>query len=366
MTQKNEVPALVVSLLITIGLFGGGIWWWTQRTSNATGGLSGSGSSDASNDTTNSSSDNRSPQSNLSLPTEQSNLRSFADVQNVPSGLFNYGGSTTWAPIRGEVDPDIQRAWSNFQLRYTDPVTGTPGSSSGIRMLLSNQIAFAQSSRSLRAEEYQEAEQRGFTLREVPVAIEGIAFAVHPDLEIPGLTLEQVKNIYTGQLTNWSEVGGSNLPITPYSRRLEDGGTVDFFVENVLEGKAFGNNVQPVVNTTTAIRQLSQNPGGLYYASAPEIVGQCTIQPLALGRHSDELILPYQPPLVPASQCPAQRNQLNTEAFRTGNYPLTRRLFVIIKQNGQADQQAGEAYANLLLTLQGQESLRRIGFIPIR
>jgi phosphate transport system substrate-binding protein len=365
MTQKNEVPALVVSLLITIGLLGGGIWWWTQRTSNATGGLFGNGSSDVSNDVTHSS-DNRSPQSNPSLPAEQSNLRSFADVQNVPSGLFNYGGSTTWAPIRGEVDPDIQRVWSNFQLRYTDPVTGTPGSSSGIRMLLSNQIAFAQSSRSLQAEEYQEAEQRGFTLREVPVAIEGIAFAVHPDLEISGLTLEQIKDIYTGQITNWSEVGGSNTPITPYSRRLEDGGTVDFFVENVLAGEALGSNVQIVANTTLAIRQLSENPSGLYYASAPEIVGQCTIKPIALGRRSDEVISPYQPPLVPAPQCPAQRNQLNAEAFRTGNYPLTRRLFVIIKQNGQADQQAGEAYANLLLTFQGQESLRRAGFVPIR
>jgi phosphate transport system substrate-binding protein len=198
------------------------------------------------------------------------------------------------------------------------------------------------------------------------VAIEGIALAVHPASAITGLTLEQVKGIYTGQITNWSELGGSNVPITPYSRRLEDGGTVDFFVENVLGGEAFGSTVQSVANTTTAIRQLSENPGGIYYASAPEIVGQCTIKPIALGRRPDELITPYQPPLITPDQCPAQRNQLNVQAFRNGDYPLTRRMFVIIKQNGQVDQQAGEAYVNLLLTLQGQESLRRAGFVPIR
>ncbi|WP_416675909.1 PstS family phosphate ABC transporter substrate-binding protein [Egbenema bharatensis] len=376
MAQKNEAPALIASLLITAGLLGGGVWWWMQRTSNPPGQGENSAASSQGNSTQGNSTQGNSTQETGSQSTTEpgtatttpnpTNLRSFSDVPDVPEGLFNYGGSTTWAPVRGEVDPEIRSAWSRFQLRYTDPVTGTPGSSAGIRMLLSNQLAFAQSSRPLASEEYQEAQQRGFTLREVPVAIEGIAVSVHPDSAVTGLTLEQIKGIYTGRITNWSEVGGSNGPITPYSRRLEDGGTVDFFVENVLEGEALGSTVQFLVNTTTAIRQLSENPGGIYYASAPEIVGQCTIKPIALGRRPDELITPYQVPLIPPDQCPAQRNQLNVEAFRSGDYPLTRRMFVIIKQDGQLEQQAGEAYANLLLTLQGQESLRRAGFVPLR
>jgi phosphate transport system substrate-binding protein len=366
MAQKNEAPALIVSLLITAGLIGGGIWWWTQRTSNNPGDSVRATDAGRSSSIESGTAIANNPDESDAASPEAANLRSFTDVSNVPSGLFNYGGSTTWASVRGQVDPEIRSTWSSFQLRYTDPVTGTPGSSAGIRMLLSNQLAFAQSSRSLNAEEYQEAQQRGFTLREVPVAIEGIAFAVHPRLTVAGLTLEQVKGIYAGRITNWREVGGSDLPITPYSRRLEDGGTVDFFVENVLEGADLGSTVQTVANTTTAIRQLSDDPGGIYYASAPEIIGQCTIKPIALGRRPDELVTPYQAPLIPSDQCPAQRNQLNFAAFRTGDYPLTRRMFVVIKQNGQADQQAGEAYAQLLLTLQGQESLRRAGFVPIR
>jgi phosphate transport system substrate-binding protein len=367
MAQKNEAPALLLSLLLTLGLIAGGLWWLTQRSGGNLTQVFG-----ADSNSTPSASPNLPPASTASP--NQSSARSssaqaattFADVENVPSGLFNYGGSTTWAPVRGQVDPAIQQAWSSFQLRYTEPITGTPGSSAGIRMLLANQLTFAQSSRSLSAEEYQEAQQRGFTLQEIPVAIEGIAVAVHPSLEVAGLTLDQLKGIYTGQFTNWEQVGGPNLPITPYSRRLEDGGTVDFFVENVLGEESFSGGVTFVTNTTAALQQLSADTGGIYYASAPEIVGQCTIKPIALGRRSNELIVPYQSPLIPASQCPAQRNRINLEALRTGQYPLTRRLFVVVKQNGQVDQAAGEAYANLLLTNQGQTLLNQAGFVPIQ
>ncbi|MEW5860699.1 MAG: PstS family phosphate ABC transporter substrate-binding protein [Cyanobacteriota bacterium] len=344
MSQKNETTILVLALLLTLGLLGGGFWWFTNRSGVDLGGL----------------------RSNPTNQSTQSTGETFAQVQGVPSGLFSYGGSTTWAPIRKEVDSDIQTVWPKFVLRYTDPTTGAPGSGSGIKMLLNNQLAFSQSSRSIKDEEYQQAQARGFTLKEIPVAIDGIAVAVHPSLNIPGLTIPQLKDIYTGKITNWNQVGGSNLPITPYSRRIEEGGTIEFFAENVLEGQKFGANVQFIGTTTEALRQVADNPGGIYYASAPEVVGQCTVKPLPLGRNSNEWVPPYQEPFVPLSRCPSQRNQLNAAAFQSGQYPITRRLFVIVKQNGQADQQAGVAYAQLLLTAQGQNLMSKAGFVSIR
>ncbi|MBD2089563.1 hypothetical protein H6F67_06820 [Microcoleus sp. FACHB-1515] len=86
---------------------------------------------------------------------------------------------------------------------------------------------------------------------------------------------------------------------------------------------------------------------------------------LAIGRQSGQFVAPYQGQIFLSPQCPGQRTQLDLDALRD-NYPLTRRLFVIVKQNGQSDQQAGEAYANLLLTRQGQDLLRQAGFVPIR
>lgn len=300
-----------------------------------------------------------------SSPKATNRPQTFAEVET-PQGLFNYGGSTTWAPVRGEVDPVIQSVIPSFQMRYTDSLTEPPGSSTGIRMLIEGQLSFAQSSRPLKTEEYQEAQTRGFTLKQVPVALEAIAIAVHPDLAVPGITVTQLRDIYTGQITNWSQVGGPDLPIILYSRAPGTGGTVDFFLEEVLAGAPLAGNVQFVYNTTLALRAVSENLGAVYYASAPEVVPQCTVKALPIAKEPGEFVPPYQEPYIPLEQCPAQRNQLNQEAFEAGEYPITRRMFVIIKENDQLDETAGNAYANLLLTEQGQRLLEKAGFIPIR
>ncbi len=345
MSKKNETVVLVLTLIVTFGLTSGIFFWLIKNSGIKLFSL------------------NNNSSHTLKQP---SSINTFAQVTNVPSGLFNYGGSTTWAPIRKEVDSVIQTVFPKFQLRYTDPITGAPGSGSGIQMLLNNQLAFSQSSRPIKDEELKQAQQRGFTLQEIPVAIDGIAIAVHPNLSIPGLTISQLKDIYTGKVTNWQNLGGPNLKIRPYSRRQQEGGTVEFFDENILEQAKFGANVKFISTTTQALREVAKNPGSIYYASAVEIVGQCTVKPLPLGRKSDRLVPPYREPYIPPSQCPQKRNQLNTAAFKSGEYPITRRLFVIVKQNHQSDQQAGEAYANLLLTSQGQELISKAGFIRIR
>jgi len=106
---------------------------------------------------------------------------------------------------------------------------------------------------------------------------------------------------------------------------------------------------------------------GIYYSFCPRIVvPQCSIKPLPLGRTQGQYITPYQEPLVLPSECPSKRNKLNIEAFQSGKYPITRNLFVVVKQNNQIEQQAGVAYANLLLTEQGQELIFQAGFVKIR
>jgi phosphate transport system substrate-binding protein len=345
MSQKNEILPLLLTVMVTSAVLGGIAWWLLNKTFPNLNDRSNSSSSSSSNNQIS---------------------ETLAAVKNVPEGLFNYGGSTTWAPIRKEVDFIIQQVWPKFRLVYTDPTAGTPGTGSGIRMLIENQLAFSQASRSLKDEEIQRAQQRGLTLKEVPVAIDGIAIAVHPDLPVSGLTITQLKDIYTGKISNWRQVGGPNLAIIPYSRRKEDGGTVEFFIDQVLEKADFGSNIKYVYSTTSALRKVSQNLGGIYYASAPEVVPQCGIKTLPLGKSENKLVAPYQEPSIPSSQCPQKRNQLNELAFQKGEYPITRRLFVIIKQNGQLDEQAGEAYADLLLTDQGQELIEKAGFVPLR
>ncbi|MEL6385320.1 MAG: PstS family phosphate ABC transporter substrate-binding protein [Cyanobacteria bacterium J06626_18] len=354
MSRKNETPILIASLLVTAGLLGGGYWLFTRNNAVNLGSLPGVG--------------NGSSTTNPSAPTTSGGANTgdnFVAIQGVPSGLFSYGGSTSWAPVRGIVDPVIEQAHPNFDLRYTNPVSGPPASGTGINMLLANQLSFAQSSRPLTADERQRAEAEGFTLKELPVAIEGLAIAVNPDLAVEGVTIDQLRDIYLGQLTNWSQLGGPNVPIVAVSRPPE-GGTVAFFTEAVLGGATLSGSVSIINSTTEALRFVGSTPGAIYYASAPEVVGQCTVKPIAVGRQSDQLVSPYAGSYVPPQNCPAQRNQINTDALRSGDYPLTRRLFVIVREDGQPDQQAGEAYVNLLLTQEGQTLLNEAGFIAIR
>ncbi len=76
MSQKNETAILILSLVITVGLVGAGLWWFLQRSGTNSGGNAPS-----------------------NQPT-QTSRQSFAQLQDVPAGLFSYGGSTSWAPIR--------------------------------------------------------------------------------------------------------------------------------------------------------------------------------------------------------------------------------------------------------------------------
>ena len=159
---------------------------------------------------------------------------------------------------------------------------------------------------------------------------------------------------------------GPNLEITAYSRPPSTGGMVDFFTSKILQNQEFGANVEFVSTTTQALRQLANNPGSIYYGSAPAIVPQCTVKPLPLGRQEDNLVAPYQQPLVPASECPKRRNRLNIKALRTAQYPLTLYLYVVFLQNEGDESQIGQAYANFLLTTQGQKLITKAGFIPVK
>lgn len=285
----------------------------------------------------------------------------IADVPNVPQGIFNYGGSTTFATLRSPQNIKLMtQAFPQFQLRYTDPIVDQPGSGTGIQMLIQSQLSFAQSSRALKAPELAQSKARGYTLEEIPVALDGIALYINPELiklGLNGLTLEQVQAIFTGRVRNWKQVGGPDLRIVPFSRTLKSGGTVDFFEENILKKEPFGSNITFVRDTTSGIRRVAMNPGGISYASASEIIGQQSIRLLKLSKKNSKAFV---------SPCgDTACTTINSQAFINGSYPITRRLMVIIKRDGQRDEQAGLAYANMLLSDEGQVLISQSGLVPL-
>jgi phosphate transport system substrate-binding protein len=339
------IRGLVIGELVTI-LIIGGLWLWLRPRL-----FIAYGASSSSNQSTDQGSGSR--------------TSTFKTLTNIPSGSFNYGGSTAWAPIRQLVDSQIQSTRPELHLHYVHPTDTSPGSGSGIRMLLNGQLDFTESSRPLTAKESAMAQQQGFDLVAHQVGTDGIAVVVNPALKVSGLTIDQLQQIYQGHITNWKQVGGPDLLITPFSQKPENADTA-FPPNQVLEKQELGSNVEYVYSTTEALRRVHQTPGGLYFASAPAVVPQCMVKPLPIGRTSTQFISPYREPLVPLNQCPLKRNQVNTEAIKNGSYPLIAKLFVIVKQNKSREQQAGEAYTRLLLSDQGQKEIEQAGFIPIR
>ena len=305
------------------------------------------------------------------LPESTSNINpardfkdSFTDEvveKDVPSDTFKYGLSTTWATIRGTVDTEIQKAFPNFKLKYVDFPLDETGSFTSIEKLSDNSIAFAQYS-------YPLTEQQQKKFKEIPIANDGVAIAVNPKLNVTRLTLDQLKDIYTGEITNWNQVGGPDLKIKPLSRN-EAGGTVKFFKEKVLGDPEYSFSpqlVKKVQTTTLGLREVYKQKGSIYFASAPEILGQCDVKPLWVGKDINYLVPPYQKSNEEKiSKCPENPNSFykaNVDAFSDQSYPLTRKLYVVVKLDGSKDQKAGEAYAKLLLTRKGQHLIEAAGF----
>jgi phosphate transport system substrate-binding protein len=283
---------------------------------------------------------------------------SLAAVFNVPTMKARYGGSTSFAPLRTDrIVGLIAMAQPGFELIYVEPPSGhKPGSSSGIKMLLDGQLSFAQSSRPLREEEYNAAKNRGFSLEQKAVAIDGIAVFVNPQLSLPGLSLSQLKDIYTGKITNWEQVGGLDLAVNLVSRDPQSGGTPEYFQETVLDRQQFAKAIKTYArDSTDLIRKVAHTPGAIGYATTAEICNQSIVKSLAIATQAKQNFVN-----------PCDGKQVNQVAIANNLYPITRRLFVIIKRDSTIDEQAGISYVNLLLSEEGQQLIEEAGLVRIR
>ncbi len=304
--------------------------------------------------------DHQSPpsQSTPAEPQETSGLQlrnSMQEVQNVPAGLFNYGGAHTFAALTSAgINEAISQAHPEFRLRYTEPFDAEPGSGTGINMLINGELSFAQSARPLEENDHNKAKALGFALEQLPVAIDGVAFYTHPDLEIPGLSIDQLQAIFRGQVTNWKQVGGPDLAISPVALDPKTTSVLKLLLGG--EGDDLSPKVQIVRDYTTAIRKIIATPGGISYGSAPLVATQESIRPIALAKANTK---EYMSPLT-------EDRQINAQAFLDGTYPMTRRLFIIIRRDGSVDEKAGISYTSFLLSKEGQEIIKKAGFVPLR
>lgn len=247
---------------------------------------------------------------------------------------------------------NLGQAWAEAFMKANPKVsvavTGG-GSGTGIAALLSNTCDIAELSRELKPEEIEMARQKGFEPKQITVALDGLAVVVHPANPLSRLTLDQLAAIFSGSVSNWQEVGGSDLPIVILSREVNSGTHV-YFKEHVLRrGRKdsqveFAANALMLSSSQAIADEVAQNPGaigyfGMGYISAKE-------RALAIALNADS---PYIQPTI--------ANVISQA------YPISRPLLMVT--HGQPSGLVAR-FLDFVLSAAGQKIVVKIDFVPVK
>lgn len=256
------------------------------------------------------------------------------------SGAVTIKGSDTllvlnqrWAEAYGQKNP-----------RATVNVSGG-GSSIGITAFVNGTADIAASSRPMRQSEIQRARSRGSVANEIPVALDGLAIIVNAGNKVASLTMDQLRQIYVGQINNWSQVGGENMPITVFSRD-SNSGTYGFFQQNVLRNQNWGKGVRFLPSTSEELREVARTAGGIAYGGVAYFKGNTKVR-----------IVPVAPRAGAAPIAPTEEN------VRSKKYPIWRYLYYYT--NGKP---AGETkrFIDFVLSPEGQAIVEKVGYYSLR
>ena len=174
------------------------------------------------------------------------------------SGTVSTDGSTSMEKVIGALSESYMAANKDVTVNYNPT-----GSGAGITAVQEGTCDIGLSSRALKDEE------KAAGLQETVLAYDGIAIIVHPDNLVSDLTLEQIAQLYTGEITNWKDVGGNDAEVVLIGREAASG-TRDGF-ESITGTKDKCQYRQELTSTGDVITTVSQNPDAIGYASLASI-----------------------------------------------------------------------------------------------
>ena len=174
------------------------------------------------------------------------------------SGTVSTDGSTSMEKVIGALSESYMAANKDVTVNYNPT-----GSGAGITAVQEGTCDIGLSSRALKDEE------KAAGLKETVLAYDGIAIIVHPDNPVSDLSIEQIAKLYTGEITNWKDVGGSDAEVVLIGREAASG-TRDGF-ESITGTKDKCQYRQELTSTGDVITAVSQNPDAIGYASLASI-----------------------------------------------------------------------------------------------
>ncbi len=249
------------------------------------------------------------------------------------AGEIAVKGSTTVQPI-------MQKAAETFMAQHKGVVVSisATGSGDGAKALIDGSSPLAMMSREMKPSEIQQANARGIHPKQIVIAYDCITPIVNKANPVRNLSLAQLKDIFTGKVTNWSQVGGANAPIAVVSRDSSSG-TFEYWGEHVLKKERVYARAQMQASNGAVAQAVSKQRDaigyvGLAYAKAPGLK-DLTVDGVA-GSIASTL---------------------------NGTYPVSRGLYLYT--NGEPTGDVAK-FVSYILSPAGQKIVSSVDYIPLK
>ena len=246
---------------------------------------------------------------------------------------------------------NLALAWAElYQQEHPEVRISVSGGGSGVGLtaLLNGTVDIANASRQIKPEESAQAQAHGIQPVEFIVARDAIAVIVHPDNPVGQLTLQQLSDVYSGRINNWSGVGGENRPIVRLSRETNSGTHV-YFLETVVRlgqpdnHTLFSTDTLLLPSSEGIVNEVRQNPNAIGYDGLGYVPPD--LKTIAIARGPGKVYV------LPSA---------TTVNDRT--YPIARDLYMYT-----AGEPTGtvKVYLEWVLGPEAQAVVDRLGFVPI-
>ena len=273
----------------------------------------------------NNSADNTNSDNNTSAAQTSGEASKDEGTANL-SGSVSTNGSTSMESVIGVLSEQFMADNSGVKVTYD-----ATGSGTGIESVSNGSCDIGLASRALKDTET--------GLVSTTVALDGIAIIVNADCGVSDLTVEQIASIFTGEITNWSEVGGEDLEIACIGRE-SGSGTRDGF-ESVTGTEDACVLAQELTSTGAVIEAVSNSKNAIGYASLSAVEGQDGIKALTVG----------------GVEC-------SEETVLDGTYEIQRPFNLITKEGAELSE-AAQAFLEFATSADAAELIRGAGAVPV-
>lgn len=263
-------------------------------------------------------------------------ISAFLFIMAIGASLYakdlTMSGSTTVFPI-------AQRAAEVYMDGNPDTYISVRGGGSGVGIsdIIMGRVDMANASRAIKTGEIKQAKENGVNPIGTVIANDGIAIIVNPACGLTDITKEQVKKIFTGEISNWKQLGGESMPIVAISRDVASG-TFEVFKELVLKGSKVKDDALLLASNNAVASNVADTPGAIGY--------------VGFGFLSDKV-----------KALKVEGVQPSEETVNNKTYSISRPLYIYT--NG-APKGEIKNFIDFILSEDGRKIVKETGYIPLK